>query len=1058
MWSLATGSINSLNKSSVGVTLKELNPKIGLNITSITDNVTNTSSVTKLLDINNNYNDFNIYSINSEAYPHVLVVDNITYTENLGINPQDRTFTYNTITKTVTLYTRTTNREVTYLKSSLPIKIYTKTVPNIVTDYLDYSILPKVLKGIPLRGSIQISLGFEQHPNASLELITDYRYIDLFRKAFIGGTEIELFDIGFRVNSINIRTEPRSNSPNMEYIVSISLGGKWENYVDKEVNLKNVRPNQLGNSYLNGNKPEETCLNKPNTSTVGRPTTRIPISILSNSIGASVCGLAAFIEIDNSTPLDTWINWFNVFQEHLRVNSSYMILSNPNCIEAKHINSVKSSTVEDSILLNYDGTSINSRLKRNYPQFKNIPEPLSLDSSLPSKPLDEPVIPNKKEDLNLIPYGSEYINTKLDGRFNNPLPNNDNEETQGNSFKEQKPSWRRKPPERLVTKQGDLNPEIPPPYTAGICEGYDLSLNWDSSGPTKVLRISTTENGSPISEEVYTYGFVYTAAQIAGLDKNGEPIPKKPLTIAWQLVQQEITEHFYDPKTGYYLGCETNGWSIRRFRQENTTEPETVLYGYELLRIKKELEDKVKYSRNEEDGSIISTPLTEAEIEEWGIEGKYYQAIIESCLPRQVKSLSKTMYSLEPFHKYYKDTNLGGYETYQICLPNGKLGYGLVEDPSWIPPHFVAYEYREVNSFDNMPNPENIIRKWEFDKTINQRLPSEPQEYKPLPPLTVGEESHYVQQTVVYPKDYKIKEDWELSNLSNKETRTDRYTKYTNEYSGQDSQFYASLHNTKFEEFVGRPGEASKKDLGWEKVEPKQTEENPPDLNNGLTSTVSNASIPLVPIGISNCELLNTTTSSIPIQYPGGYIHTPNSLISSHKLNNSYDYYMSTPGVDIYKESPQGSQSYNYAYTLLQAINAAQTDLYINNVQNTLSTSFSIPLNLNIKEFDKIVLIINGETMLRRVLSVSHNIEIQGQLNNKPFTTGTTTITCGLDRCVGFGIYRRIRPESLNDNSNSTKENNNPQTLYRFIILDNKPIEMGDLIKIDIARRTSFDF
>jgi hypothetical protein len=122
---------------------------------------------------------------------------------------------------------------------------------------------------------------------------------------------------------------------------------------------------------------------------------------------------------------------------------------------------------------------------------------------------------------------------------------------------------------------GDDDPNLPP---ESIKKLNVLTHNWDITGETKVKVTETYEGTRLIQKKTQTYGFAYTAKDIAEKDiKTGVyTLNGLPLT-HWKMVGEEITTYEYFES--FYTGSLTEGWRLERFEIEYLTQnklPSTV--------------------------------------------------------------------------------------------------------------------------------------------------------------------------------------------------------------------------------------------------------------------------------------------------------------------------------------------------------------------------------------------------------------------------------------------------------------------------------------------------
>ena len=114
-----------------------------------------------------------------------------------------------------------------------------------------------------------------------------------------------------------------------------------------------------------------------------------------------------------------------------------------------------------------------------------------------------------------------------------------------------------------------------------------------------------------------------------------------------------------------------------------------------------------------------------------------------------------------------------------------------------------------------------------------------------------------------------------------------------------------------------------------------------------------------------------------------------------------------------------GTYSFPSAKTTLDVFNAIGNQLKIDDVRNTLSSSCTIPINLNIRGGDKITI----AGFKRRVISANHNLVIQGiDINGVPLVTSNgTQLSMGIER-EPLQINRKL--ELANKTANNTSHLN----------------------------------
>lgn len=885
--------------------------------------------------------------------------------------------------------------------------------------------LPEIFYKWPLVANLSFSRSYKSHPNGSLELTANQENIDAIRQTFINGNEVVFFGIGFRINGYNEVPIPKSNSPKLLYKISISLGGKWENYTDDPVfvtrNGNTILPNQK-------KKIENGAVNECNQHLKKEKRTKVDLSTLANRASACYSGVHIEMEYPTNTDSNQTVNWFGELQEGVRSKGYYLFLSDPNCIISKDIiNSGTLYQLTDLDVISFSGNSISAMKSYDIKTIStniqlNI-EDILFNTIIPTEILNPPTVIIRDENTSIIPLGYEFKNFDLGGKFYDKELADLEEDSQNKARKSSRPRWKRIPNDKISVENGNIDAnQAPYGVSSKAKQNYDLSLNFDMSGMTKTYEVRVTENGSPIYDETHIFGFEYTANQVSGIKEDiykeyiqtlkskdfdlAKEISQELFTVQnindlsgyWREIKYEKTTYLYDEKTGYLLGSNTTGWRRTRYRQENSSRPETVYYPIEINKLLRE-------RQLEEDEEIKKRIATEAEWKAKELE--YFEFFT-------VPIVKKTRYKLEPFSKYYDD--LSSYippaETYQYCTPSGKIAYGLLEDPNSVQPYFVIYETTENISFSSTANIENEIqitrREWEAqdaelegETALALEIRREKDKLPKCPPLTTGEETYQYRRLQIIP----AKKSFSSSKYGIRENvdKKDKYLEYSSSFNSLDANFSSSIMNETFNEVYGRPNIASRKEIKYERIQPDQGQDEEND--------------------------------KIPHKKP------------------KYKYSVNTCGYSCSSIS-QGSISFAYAKTLSEALYAAQAELYSNNVTSTLRSQITVPFSPKILEWDKLIYIhSDGIRYKRRIISVNHNLTIQGNLNGTPFVKGQTSLDTGLDRPVSEMCFHHCKTKLPEENIEDTTKKDKGE-LHRFILFDNRP--MGEIIPFTLQSRLNF--
>lgn len=354
--------------------------------------------------------------------------------------------------------------------------------------------------------------------------------------------------------------------------------------------------------------------------------------------------------------------------------------------------------------------------------------------------------------------------------------------------------------ERVVEEDAEY--ASPPPGTYVL---KDLSSTCDESSPTKTRKITTTIDGTPEREEVEIWKFCYTAADIwdSGQDMLFSATPEA----FWQVVERQVTEYIYeslpattltvrakdpnpmyaksgsgpyvtlvvDPDYAQFASASPIGGSIT-FQTQTKYLTQVLTTTTKKVRLAKESEGgEIGYASLDTENPFYDLVRYKT------ITGQQKQAYLLKSTRKQYGADVGSPFSVE-WKKYdelpEKIKNL--VSTNQNVTSTGMVGV-LTPDPSFKEPMFIATESKTVNSFLWAPNPNS----------------DPPDAY--LAPLTTGEESYYqVDRTII---------------------AANKYRERTAESSFQESGFSTGAERVSYKEVIGRPPEASTRDVQWEKKE-----------------------------------------------------------------------------------------------------------------------------------------------------------------------------------------------------------------------------------------------
>lgn len=303
---------------------------------------------------------------------------------------------------------------------------------------------------------------------------------------------------------------------------------------------------------------------------------------------------------------------------------------------------------------------------------------------------------------------------------------------------------------------------------------------------------------------------------------------------------------------------------------------------------------------------------------------------------------------LETFAAFYGQEPTGA-NTAKQCLPDGTAQE--VEDtsnPNYAPPMFEIASRSFSSSFSWAPNPE--------------RETSDLSDLEKYPDICEGEETDIYKEVRIHPTIYSQQPRVDNSSQSEAE-KQDFYTTYTYKISARGTQFKDQTIERTFEDFEDRPAQAARSPDLFKKQEANEQPVRP-------TVRVSGTS------GLGNVEWV-----------------------------------VCTPGYTV-SDIPGPSLSFPTARTLDQAIRAAVTDLRFRDAAESVSFSYSIPFNSQIRPLDVADIFAGPDFYQTSVQSISQKVAIQGNKDGYPLCVCQegTKITAGLWREIPVQIYAKPLP------------------------------------------------
>lgn len=424
---------------------------------------------------------------------------------------------------------------------------------------------------------------------------------------------------------------------------------------------------------------------------------------------------------------------------------------------------------------------------------------------------------------------SEYLNTTLSGTDGLPFLSNRQirertlAELLGNEQK-------RLPPVELITEEGDVDPLIPP---WDVRKLRTIDMNFDFSGPRKTLKKTTTRNGQPFIEEVFTYGLAYLAQDIRNMEAETSTADTTIPALKsdspqdwWQLIEYQKTEYIYEPanvratvfardgqgrniqvryegggrifNTLYLTSIRTSGWKLSRFQQEQFDE-----FGTDQNALDSRwLTDEIQFLSGSTD------PDDQKELE-------YVTAQLDSITFRRIPFRSRTQYILEPVDNIYDDVEQTPFQTQSVSRSSlGLSGEGEViiatPDPNYAYPMKMLEERTLVQSFAQMDHPQNIFIREDREEILadpnlsQEEKTEELKDLKLLPSLTTGEDTF----RSVIRKPIPSKNTKGIYGRNSKQ-KEDLYSEFESNASHNDHNFQYSLQEKTFKTVTGQLPDAT---------------------------------------------------------------------------------------------------------------------------------------------------------------------------------------------------------------------------------------------------------
>lgn len=607
------------------------------------------------------------------------------------------------------------------------------------------------LTGLPVLGDINITDSWQDHPSASMTLVTNINNISNFRQRFVLGSPFHIDRFEFIVTSYSEDLHTGDDIAS----ISIGLRGKWEIYVNQTIPI--IESSATGGldpeCAVSGNGLSTVSILNSNNST--GYVTYLPLTSLVKRIGASVIGINFNIKVDRHN-FNATTTISNELSNYLDINGSFIDYSNPGNIKVTKLDSVATLNIHDGDLK--AGTSFSTSINRN------PPKPTSSSSG---------TLNNQIRYNSLVPatittsaYGITTENISIIAHpliYNFTTP--DTFEKNGERIIDEptKLSFDRyifRKPVRKEYRAGDVNqgnPNSTPECPQQVKKLTNLDMNYDRSGVTKTVIDKVEEDGFPITEITSRYGFAYTAWDITKFVSSKQsrvPILEEDNpNNQWYLIEKTYKTYIYDEKTGYLLGYDING--------------------KKLIRVKTEGEDLYTQKYNINIGSATPSARDTAK----------YNNLLFSYVP----VYAAKRYLLASYADYYKQFESED-KFIKQCNRDGSSSW--ITNPNYIEPMFVMAESEEYSCYIEKDNPDNLVRQ-----------SSDPIQ----PPLSTGQETfNRTTLSILHSKNTN-------PGFVNDDESEDKYLTFTSNFTAQDPGFGSVTETTSTSESNGIPSPQSHK-------------------------------------------------------------------------------------------------------------------------------------------------------------------------------------------------------------------------------------------------------
>lgn len=639
--------------------------------------------------------------------------------------------------------------------------------PNVLGTDIVLNRMPDIFSWLPIGGdnsSFQVNTSLESHPSGSFSFVTKAENRSYLESALPNGAEFEAFGIGWSIKSMTIAEIPASDQPIRLILVSVSLGGKYENYVSLPITYVKSTPKTdqgVDEECLGAGAEQKTP--KPKKTSVGAIARQAGVKF-------SAPGNWKFeIPTDASRSDSTTIA--NKLGELQFSNNCFIDYTDPEKITAIQPEAVKQWDIGEDLVIGGVSTAYQSK-SPVFNQKLSKPKTLNFEiktGQVPGIAIAPTISPLQKESPPIL---SDYFwpSYKLDGIEKQETEIKE-EITQGNK----KPRFRRVPPIKYTLISGDVDPTLPP----GNGSPTDMNQNFDQSGPKKTRKTTDYINGQEVRSVVEIFGYVIYGEFCCFWNSPKQQWNKVFPGGAWTLVSRIETKQNFETKYGFNVGYTSKGWELVRFRQESADVPETAI--------------AVSLSSRDLTSDNISPLLSGAKAEDVVqldsnlIKG-YLSRIADLYRFVQNATIEEQVKTLVPESELYITDVITEFEgTDKICLPNGKSSFSDVPDPNYTPPYVMVESNTFKSNYLRGFNPEYQLQS---NVNANLELSEEDRQSRTVDPFLVTGTTSLEQFKLDVSGDIDSQESFLL---------------YQSSYSSSGPYFGLKLQQATYEQKLGRP-------------------------------------------------------------------------------------------------------------------------------------------------------------------------------------------------------------------------------------------------------------